>query len=945
MTPDQAFQKWTELHPAMLELAVVFPLFRPFMTRVVKCLLGAATGGTGGLEAEEWDNDVTADHGTREVHKGRFRSPGEYTKDDEDIFARGLKMERLLLSKEFQSATTARVTKMRTATTIGKNLTRKKASEHEELVLTTLKTKHTLIQASTAYNKKENIVYGQVTGLIRAPADDVLAFVIDIESRAYNKHDKGTATVVQKVLATIGSHRQIVYSLTKLPKPFKMREFLGDVAWRAESENNYLHVYVPTEHGKAVKLSSDVVRGEIVRATRIVEVSPGVTRLTNTFTIDMKGLLPSTITKNFVIPAGVQGTYRLQKYFICMKQISEFDKHGEDAAILATIMMDDILSQSSKANREGEMKQYFVRASFLRAVSSQYPWFQALLWNIIRNKVRPARASQSSLMTLSSADAEAISKSFAVTLLGSTTAEMATDEWILAYPAMRELDKELAMFRPFVTVVARVVLGRATWGSKMRVVVGALLSLFDVASDINMIRQYFITGKVTAAVVTLILIALSLAFQLFVVLLQNRKMSLRIKAREVLIVLSFMKPGFDAYRVLQGGDKDPLLTIDPLVELILTKAGEVALEALGAMVLQSVIILRSDIKTPVAIFSLATSAMTTAYTVTTITFDMDTSAEGRRMSPELWGMIPDEGRGLVFILMFLLGLCQVVAKVFSIALLATTNSLWLLTWLLLDLLVYLLYKAVRRDFVYYVPGLSGGSKYTIGFISRVLVKATVDMTGMMLLRNPYEMGGVYFALSMAASQVSCWIAAFLYGLHGDEKIDIVPIYIFVGVLQALWALSLVLFFSKIKRAYWKTFYSTQSGRQNAMSLFRDHKDDELKIRVFINHEDLWSDIRGEVKEYTHKKWATWESEKPDWFGDNFKALVSDEFIPEALLKALNTKTVGGKRRRSSMGGILQTVVSSPDSLRRKSASIVPVGEDVEKGRGATIRVDTSRALE
>ena len=55
---------------------------------------------------------------------------------------------------------------------------------------------------------------------------------------------------------------------------------------------------------------------------------------------------------------------------------------------------------------------------------------------------------------------------------------------------------------------------------------------------------------------------------------------------------------------------------------------------------------------------------------------------------------------------------------------------------------------------------------------------------------------------------------------------------------------------------------------------------------------------------TLKNWARWESEKPLWFDENFKASVPDEFIPKTALDDLNRKSVGGMRRRSSAGLLL-----------------------------------------
>jgi hypothetical protein len=186
---------------------------------------------------------------------------------------------------------------------------------------------------------------------------------------------------------------------------------------------------------------------------------------------------------------------------------------------------------------------------------------------------------------------------------------------------------------------------------------------------------------------------------------------------------------------------------------------------------------------------------------------------------------------------------------------------------------------------------------------RLFQKLLVDVTGVLLFRNSYEMGGLYFAFNTAASQASCWIAAYLYAVYFDDdknRIDSVTIYALIGALQGMWVLTLFFFFSQIKRAFWKTFYSTQSGRQNALSLFLDHDDDESKVKVFLNHEDLWSDIRKEVKVYMHENWARWESTKPAWFDDNFKATIPDEFIPKADLEKLN-QMQGGKRRRTTLG--------------------------------------------
>ena len=60
-------------------------------------------------------------------------------------------------------------------------------------------------------------------------------------------------------------------------------------------------------------------------------------------------------------------------------------------------------------------------------------------------------------------------------------------------------------------------------------------------------------------------------------------------------------------------------------------------------------------------------------------------------------------------------------------------------------------------------------------------------------------------------------------------------------------------------------------------------------------------LDADIELRTLKNWARWESEKPEWFDENFKASVPDEFIPDLSLEELKKKS-GGSRRRSSVFG-------------------------------------------
>lgn len=251
---------------------------------------------------------------------------------------------------------------------------------------------------------------------------------------------------------------------------------------------------------------------------------------------------------------------------------------------------------------------------------------------------------------------------------------------------------------------------------------------------------------------------------------------------------------------------------------------------------------------------------------------------------------------------------QMTFKVFSLTLIAATNTFWLALWLSLDMLVYLSYKLLRRDFVYFVAGPKGVAKYFISFVARVIVKILVDFTALLNGRVATEMGGCYFSFNLVTSICSCWVAAHVYGRYnngGEDKLSGSIMYTFIGVLQAAWFAAMTIFFATIKPKYLRTFYTATTARTLLRERFEGRlNDDEKRMSIVKTHEDLWKEIRDDVKDYSLKMWMLWEQRKPGWLDDNFKMHVPDDFIPEENLQELKKKH-GGQRRRSSLGALEQ----------------------------------------
>jgi hypothetical protein len=147
----------------------------------------------------------------------------------------------------------------------------------------------------------------------------------------------------------------------------------------------------------------------------------------------------------------------------------------------------------------------------------------------------------------------------------------------------------------------------------------------DTASDAYMVNDFFKTGRNGTAYSLLGMVGANLLYQLLLVTIQTNGLKKdRWKKRflEILSVVTFSKPGLDAYRVAGGAEQEPGANVNPLMEMTATKMGELVFEALPGLCLQLVALLRAKDRGSVpAIASLLTSTASTALTATTLFWD------------------------------------------------------------------------------------------------------------------------------------------------------------------------------------------------------------------------------------------------------------------------------------------------------------------------------------
>jgi hypothetical protein len=153
-------------------------------------------------------------------------------------------------------------------------------------------------------------------------------------------------------------------------------------------------------------------------------------------------------------------------------------------------------------------------------------------------------------------------------LVSNTTSAAAVAEWIVKYPALREFDEEHAWFRPLMNTVGKRLLAKSKLGAAFRLYSGAGLSIMDMITDVLMTIQYLRTpGQEKYGRSLLIMVGLNVFLQLVYAWVQARKGPKKQMAKEMLIVLSSLKPGVDAHRVASGYEQPAYAKFTPEKEL------------------------------------------------------------------------------------------------------------------------------------------------------------------------------------------------------------------------------------------------------------------------------------------------------------------------------------------------------------------------------------------
>ncbi|GMI08579.1 hypothetical protein TrVE_jg7387 [Triparma verrucosa] len=468
---------------------------------------------------------------------------------------------------------------------------------------------------------------------------------------------------------------------------------------------------------------------------------------------------------------------------------------------------------------------------------------------------------------------------------------------------MREMSERNPVFEELLVLTSFRLANDARWDAAGRLILGALLSIFDTVTDIYMIYLYYSTGEPGFANASLISLLMNIAIQLVLVFFQNMRQSKWRMFQEMMYVLTFTKPGIDVYRVVIGAEAEVGAMMNPKSEMGYAKGSELFTEAIPGTIIETYAFLTGSNQSGGAVFSLVMSVFTAAFTSTGISFDKDLDKYSRATAPDFYGYVPDgtKKKVKIFVAMFLMSACHLTAKALACILCAIESTSTVVIYLVIDLAIYFAYKLLRRDIFWWVP-IYGMAGLTVALLVRLVVKTIVDFTGNIQLRHPYEHGGAYWAFTILSTPVICFYFGSRYLAFMDneaEKADELSmvlnstqVYGMIGGLLVLQVTAFAFFLRTINPEFIHTFYSTTTGNDNTMGYFLNHEDDEHKMIIFDENKHKWVRIKEDVVKWVNEKIPEWNEAQPEWWDARRKAAIPDWAVRDKeLLKSIRSGEV------------------------------------------------------
>jgi len=129
-----------------------------------------------------------------------------------------------------------------------------------------------------------------------------------------------------------------------------------------------------------------------------------------------------------------------------------------------------------------------------------------------------------------------------------------------------------------------------------------------------------------------------LALQVLLAVVMTKHRGVAAVLKEVALVLTCLKPGYEVWHLAHGGEREPGAPVDPKMAMMFGKVGERVFESIPSAIFTAITLLdHADARSPSTVASVIVACFATAFVATTIAYNFDTDPAGRHTSTTFYG--------------------------------------------------------------------------------------------------------------------------------------------------------------------------------------------------------------------------------------------------------------------------------------------------------------------
>jgi len=258
----------------------------------------------------------------------------------------------------------------------------------------------------------------------------------------------------------------------------------------------------------------------------------------------------------------------------------------EDGRAMGEALMLKTKTREKKKKKVDVVKAFIAPKMSMGELDKRYEFIELMICAVVENKLTSLATVKSNAEALHKEEGLLVGRSLAISLATALTAASGVDEWIYQFLALQKVDREYKWFRPMMEQVGLRLVGEVGWGVKLRVSMGAFASFADLVTDVVVCLAFLKEGRTEYFEMTIDCLLLSIFIRILLVILQNKKRSIKRIVGESLPVLVGLKSVVDAARVASGVKHETGNSLDNLTILTCMKAIELFAEAIPGVIIQ-----------------------------------------------------------------------------------------------------------------------------------------------------------------------------------------------------------------------------------------------------------------------------------------------------------------------------------------------------------------------